>query len=116
MGARLSGHDGRPFLSTGDLGFLRDGELFVTGRIKDMIVLRGRNVYPQDVEWAAERSHAALRPGGAAAFSVNVAGEERLAIVLEVERRLREGAAGEILAAVRRGVGEASTWKSQRSG
>ena len=81
MDARLAGHDGRTFLRTGDLGFLRDGELFVTGRIKDMIILRGRNVYPQDVEWAAERCHPALRTGGAAAFSVEVAGEERLAIV-----------------------------------
>ena len=93
MGARLVGEGDRSFLRTGDLGFLRDGELFVTGRLKDMIILRGRNIYPQDVEWAAERCHPALRAGGAAAFSVEVAGEERLAIVLEVERRLREGAA-----------------------
>ena len=104
MGARLLGENDRTFLRTGDLGFLRDGELFVTGRLKDMMILRGRNVYPQDVEWAAECCHPALRAGGAAAFSIVVAGEERLAIVLEVERRLPKGADEEIFAAVRREV------------
>src|SRR5690242_19620390 len=104
MDARLAGHDGRPFLRTGDHGFLRDGELFVTGRIKDLIILRGRNIYPQDVEWAAGHSHPALRAGGAAAFAVEVAGEERLAIVIETERKLRTEAAEEVLAAIRRGV------------
>jgi amino acid adenylation domain-containing protein len=107
MGARLAGHEGRAFLRTGDLGFLRGGELFVTGRIKDLIILRGRNIYPQDVEWAAERSHPALRAGGAAAFAVEVAGEERLAVVIEIERRLPAGSADDVLAAIRRGVAEA---------
>jgi amino acid adenylation domain-containing protein len=104
MGARLIGEDDHSFLRTGDLGFLRDGELFVTGRIKDMMILRGRNVYPQDVEWAAESCHSALRAGGAGAFAIEASGEERLAIVLEVERRLQSGAAEEIFAAVRREV------------
>ena len=49
-----------PFLRTGDLGFLRDGELFVTGRLKDLIIIRGRNIYPQDIEWTVERRHPAL--------------------------------------------------------
>ena len=75
-----------PFLRTGDLGFLKDGELFVTGRLKDMIILRGRNIYPQDIEWTAERCHPALRAGGTAAFAVEIDGEERLAIVQEIER------------------------------
>ncbi|NUT27736.1 MAG: fatty acyl-AMP ligase [Streptomyces sp.] len=68
--ATLTGHDGR-FLRTGDLGFLRDGELFVTGRLKDLIVIDGRNHYPQDLELTAEMAHPALRPGCTAAFSVD---------------------------------------------
>ncbi|MEV0641792.1 fatty acyl-AMP ligase [Streptomyces sp. NPDC050619] len=67
--ATLAGHEGR-FLRTGDLGFLREGELFVTGRLKDLIVIDGRNHYPQDLELSAEMSHPALRPGCTAAFSV----------------------------------------------
>jgi amino acid adenylation domain-containing protein len=78
-----------PFLRTGDLGFLADGELYVTGRLKDLIILRGRNHYPQDLELTAESSHADLRPGGGAAFSIEAAGEERLVIVHEIERRRR---------------------------
>jgi acyl-CoA synthetase (AMP-forming)/AMP-acid ligase II len=73
----MAGGEG-PFLRTGDLGFLRHGELFVTGRIKDLIILRGRNHYPQDLELTAERAHAALRPGGSAAFSVEGEDEEQL--------------------------------------
>src|SRR5262249_10840833 len=70
--AHLANGDG-PFLRTGDLGFLReDGELFVTGRRKDMIVIRGRNTYPQDLEWTIEQAHPALRPGGAAAFATYI--------------------------------------------
>jgi amino acid adenylation domain-containing protein len=106
MGARLPGHGNRAFLRTGDLGFLHGGELFVTGRIKDLIILRGRNIYPQDVEWVTERCHPALRAGGGAAFSVEVAGLERLAVVIETERRLQAGAADEIMAAIRRAVAE----------
>ncbi|WP_328483767.1 fatty acyl-AMP ligase [Streptomyces sp. NBC_00377] len=68
--ATLPGHEGR-FLRTGDLGFLRDGELFVTGRLKDLMVIDGRNHYPQDLELSAETSHPALRPGCTAAFSVD---------------------------------------------
>ena len=76
-----------PFLRTGDLGFLRDGELFVTGRLKDLIILRGRNHYPQDIERTVEQSHPALRPGGARPSAVEVDGEERLVVVHEVERQ-----------------------------
>jgi len=74
-----------PFLRTGDLGFLRDGELFVTGRLKDLIIIRGQNYYPQDIEWTVQESHPSLRPWCSAAFSILVDGEERLAIVAEVE-------------------------------
>jgi amino acid adenylation domain-containing protein len=76
-----------PFLRTGDLGFIKDDELFVTGRLKDLIIIRGLNHYPQDIELSAERSHTALRLGGGAAFSIDVDGEERLVVVNEVDAR-----------------------------
>jgi len=75
-----------PFLRTGDLGFLLNGELFVTGRLKDLIIIRGCNYYPQDIELTVEQSHSALRPSAGAAFSVTVDGEEKLVVVQEVER------------------------------
>ncbi|WP_341529479.1 fatty acyl-AMP ligase [Nostoc sp. UHCC 0302] len=76
-----------PFLRTGDLGFLQDGKLFITGRLKDVIIIRGRNYYPQDIELTVERSHPSLKPNGGAAFTVEVSNQERLVIVHEVERR-----------------------------
>jgi acyl-CoA synthetase (AMP-forming)/AMP-acid ligase II len=105
FGASLRGPAGPqgPYLRTGDLGFLSGGELFVTGRSKDLIILRGRNLYPQDVELTVERSHPALRPGGAA-FAVDAEGEERLIVVQEVERRARDLDA--VAGAVRRAVSE----------
>lgn len=75
-----------PFLRTGDLGFIKDGELFVQGRIKDTIIIRGSNHYPQDIEQTVERSNEALKPRCNAAFAVEVNGQERLVIVQEVER------------------------------
>ena len=74
-----------PFLRTGDLGFLNEGELFVTGRLKDLIIIRGQNHYPQDIEYTVERCHPALKPGCGAAFSIDEAGEERLVVVQEVD-------------------------------
>ena len=76
-----------PFLRTGDLGFMKDGELFVTGRLKDLIIIGGRNLYPHDIELTVEQSHPAVRPGCCVAFSVDVADEERLIVAAEVERR-----------------------------
>ncbi|MEC4812783.1 MAG: fatty acyl-AMP ligase [Scytonema sp. PMC 1069.18] len=76
-----------PFLRTGDLGFLQNGELFVTGRLKDLIIIGGRNHYPQDIELTVEQSHPALRAGCGAAFAIEVDGQERLAIAQEVERQ-----------------------------
>jgi acyl-CoA synthetase (AMP-forming)/AMP-acid ligase II len=75
-----------PFLRTGDLGFLRHGELFITGRHKELVIIAGRNQYPHDIEWTVERSHAALRPGGCAAFSVDIADQERLVVLAELQR------------------------------
>jgi acyl-CoA synthetase (AMP-forming)/AMP-acid ligase II len=85
--AYLAGTGQGPFLRTGDLGFLKDGELFITGRLKDLIIIDGYNYYPQDVEQTVEQSHPSLRPGCCAAFSVDIDGKECLVIVAEVERR-----------------------------
>ena len=94
-----------PFLRTGDLGFLQDGELFVTGRIKDVIIIRGQNHYPQDIELTVEKSHPALRPGCGAAFAVDVKGSERLVVVQEVERsHLRTLDVNEVLGNIRQAV------------
>ena len=92
------------FLRTGDLGFLKNGMLFITGRLKDLIILRGRNVYPQDVEWTAERCHPALSAGGAAAFAIDVNGEERLAIVQEIKRHSDGVETEEVFAAIRQAI------------
>ena len=84
--ARLAESGDGPFLRTEDLGLMMDGELYVTGRLKDLIIIRGRNHYPQDVEQTVEESHPALRPGCGAAFSVDAADEERLVVVQELDR------------------------------
>jgi 8-amino-7-oxononanoate synthase len=83
--ARLDGSSAS-FLRTGDLGAIRDGQLVVTGRLKDVIILQGRNVYPHDLEQAAEQSHPHLRPGFSAAFSADAATGEALVLALEVSR------------------------------
>ncbi|HNS16575.1 MAG TPA: AMP-binding protein [Bacteroidales bacterium] len=96
-----------PFLRTGDLGFIHEGELYVTGRLKDLIILRGRNYYPQDIEYIAENSHPALRPNASAAFSVDLDGEEKLVIVAEVERTaIRNLDVTEVCDAIRQQVSE----------
>jgi acyl-CoA synthetase (AMP-forming)/AMP-acid ligase II/acyl carrier protein len=87
--AHLANTGEGPFLRTGDLGVLRNGELFVMGRLKDLIIIRGRNHYPQDIELTAEASHPALRPGCSVAFAVESDGEERLVIVAEIMRERR---------------------------
>ncbi|MEW2266311.1 fatty acyl-AMP ligase [Streptomyces sp. NPDC047853] len=78
----------RPCLRTGDLGYLQDGELYVTGRLKDVIVRQGRNYYPQDIELAAERAVPGLRPNCAAAFAAEDGRCERLIVVVEVDGRV----------------------------
>jgi amino acid adenylation domain-containing protein/non-ribosomal peptide synthase protein (TIGR01720 family) len=83
--AHLPGSSEESFLRTGDLGFRSAGHLYVTSRLKDLIIIRGRNHYPQDIEITVERSHASLRPGCGAAFSVEGDSEERLVIVQELE-------------------------------
>jgi acyl-CoA synthetase (AMP-forming)/AMP-acid ligase II len=98
--ARIADTGEGPFLRTGDLGFLKDGELFVTGRIKDMIIIDGRNHYPQDIELTVEQAHPAIRSGCCAAFAIDVAGAERLVVVAEIDRHYKPArqASGEIAA------------------
>jgi amino acid adenylation domain-containing protein len=98
-------HGEEAFLRTGDLGFLHAGELFITGRLKDLIIIRGRNHYPQDIELTVEKSHLALQPQSGGAFSIDVAGEERLVVVQEVKRSyLRNLNAEEIIQTIRQAI------------
>jgi len=103
--ARLEGREGVDYLRTGDLGFIRGGELFVTGRLKDLIIIRGRNLYPQDIERTAAQCHTALEGRGGAAFSLDADGEERLVIVHEVGRHYRR-ADSEVFDSIRRAVSD----------
>src|SRR3984885_14888419 len=89
------------YLRTGDMGFLHDGELFVCGRIKDMIILRGQNYYPQDIENVVERASGLIRNNCIAAFQINEDSEPALAIVAEVKNPKMLPDARKIAAAVR---------------
>lgn len=95
-----------PFLRTGDLGFIHRGELYITGRLKDLIIIHGSNHYPQDIELTVERSHVALQPSAGAAFSVTEEGRERLVIVQEVTRQHRHPNLEEVVSAIRTAVSE----------
>ncbi|HEX4953892.1 MAG TPA: amino acid adenylation domain-containing protein [Thermoanaerobaculia bacterium] len=103
--ARLASDPHGAWLRTEDLGFTREGELFVTGRLKDLVILRGRNHYPSDLEHTAEASHPALRAASSAAFSVDREGEERLVLALELGPRIT-AESEQVVAAVRRAVGQ----------
>jgi acyl-CoA synthetase (AMP-forming)/AMP-acid ligase II len=94
FGARLPDVSAGPFLRTGDLGFFRDGELYVLGRNDDMIVLDGRNYYPQDIELTAQQSHDALAEGRVAAFAYSRDDATAVAVVAETARRVRISAQG----------------------
>ena len=104
--ACLTNNQEGSFLRTGDLGFLDDTEeLFITGRVKDLIIIRGRNLYPQDLELTAEKSHAALRLSSNAAFTVAIENEEKLVIVQELEFRAKPNLE-EVITAIRQRVTE----------
>jgi acyl-CoA synthetase (AMP-forming)/AMP-acid ligase II len=102
--ARLTGSSEGPFLRTGDLGFLLDRQLYITGRLKELIIVRGRNHYPQDIEWSAERSSPVLRPGRAAAFTDPADDQDRLVIVHEIVRQAGDVDVGEVATAIRAAV------------
>ncbi len=105
--ARVHGEpDPRRYLRTGDLGFFAEGELFVTGRRKDVIILRGRNHYAEDLEESVRRCHPAIRPGGVAAFALEAADGESVAVLVEVGafETCDEAAAEQVAAAVRRNL------------
>ena len=92
------------FLRTGDLGFVREGELYMTGRLKDLIITGGVNHYPQDIEWTVQQCHAGIRTDSCAAFSVEEGGEERLVVVAELNQAPDDWQA--LIDAVRRAVSE----------
>ncbi|MNM18766.1 Linear gramicidin synthase subunit B [compost metagenome] len=81
---------GQTWLRTGDLGFMREGELFVTGRLKDMLIVRGHNLYPQDLEKTLEREVEVLRKGRVAVFAVDDLGEEGIGIAVEISRNVQK--------------------------
>jgi acyl-CoA synthetase (AMP-forming)/AMP-acid ligase II len=85
FGAEIPGDGGGPYLRTGDLGFMHEGELSICGRAKDLIILHGRNIHPQDVEVTAEAAHPAVRTGGSAAFAVDGEAGESLVVIAEVD-------------------------------
>lgn len=84
--AHIQGSGAGPFLRTGDLGFLHNGHLYITGRLHDVLVFWGLNHYPQHIEQTVESCHPGFRPHGAAAFAVEVDGTPRLVVAQEVER------------------------------
>ena len=94
-----------PFLRTGDLGVIQNEELFVVGRLKDLIIIRGRNHYPHDIEVTVQESHPSLRPGCGAAFSIQVDEEECLVVVQEIDHRAQFNL-HEVAAVVRNAVAE----------
>jgi nonribosomal peptide synthetase protein BlmVI len=104
FGQRLPGAPGQHFLRTGDLGFLLGGELYLTGRLKDVIVVRGENHYPQDLEWAAQIACPRLRPAAVAAFLPRPArrGRDRLPAARAAAARARNRTARLGRAAARR--------------
>jgi acyl-CoA synthetase (AMP-forming)/AMP-acid ligase II len=87
FGAYLKDTQEGPWLRTGDLGFLQNGELFISGRLKDMIIIRGANFAPQDIEWVSQKCHPSVETAESAAFPLTIDGEESLGVVQELNRK-----------------------------
>lgn len=104
--ARLNPDNGKFYVRSGDLGFMDRGELFVTGRLKDMIIVRGVNRYPQDIEATVEHCHPLTRSGGAAAFAVTRWDREHLVVVCEIERGRNKQLMGDVIKNIRVAVAE----------
>lgn len=100
FGQSPAGTEDPRWLRTGDLGFVEGGDLFITGRLKELIIVHGRNFYPQDIELAVEESHSAVRKTCVAAFSIEQEGAERLAIVAELKRSVIPHDTEKILASI----------------
>jgi acyl-CoA synthetase (AMP-forming)/AMP-acid ligase II len=105
VASRYWGHeadlDATGFRRTGDLGFLHQGDLYVTGRLKSLILIRGRNVQAEDVELTAGESHPLIAPAGCAAVGIDDGEEETMHLLLEVSPRLTEEAYRDIVDSVR---------------
>ena len=105
--AYLANDQEKAWLRTGDLGFISNGELYITGRLKEVMIFWGRYCYPQHVERTVQQAHSALKPNAGAAFSIDAMGAERLVIVQEVERSyLRSLNVPEIVTAICQAVGK----------
>ncbi|MEQ8790733.1 MAG: AMP-binding protein [Pirellulaceae bacterium] len=104
--ARLADTGDGPYLRTGDLGILHQGQLFVTGRVKDVIIIRGRNHYPHDIEHTVEAAHPALLHGAGCAFAVESDTREQLVVVHEIDRHYRDADLDEVIRAMRAAIAE----------
>jgi acyl transferase domain-containing protein/acyl-CoA synthetase (AMP-forming)/AMP-acid ligase II len=106
FGAKIQGDpQEHAYLRTGDMGFLHEGEVFTTGRIKDMMIVRGENYYPQDAEWEIEHAHPAFKPSCCAVFSIDRDNQEKVVVVQELIRHYDKWPFEEMYAAVRRAIG-----------
>jgi acyl-CoA synthetase (AMP-forming)/AMP-acid ligase II len=95
-----------PFLRTGDLGFIKRCEVYITGRLKELIIVDGQNHYPHDIELTVEQSHPAIRASCCACFSVEQEGQERVVVMAELERTRRQASEEEVAKAIRQAVAE----------
>jgi acyl-CoA synthetase (AMP-forming)/AMP-acid ligase II len=103
--AACAGEPGRTYLRTGDVGVLAEGELYVLGRLRDLIIIRGRNYYPQDIEQTVESAHPALRAGACAAFAVPGDETEKVVVVAEIDLDHRtEAVTADVVGAIRAAV------------
>ena len=103
--ARINGSKEGPYMKTGDLGFMHNGHLYIAGRIKDVIIIRGMNHFPRDIENTVEHSHPTLQPNACAAFSSEIDNHERLIIIQEIKRTaIRELDGQEVIEAIRSAI------------